>query len=44
VLGFEHPITAQRLRFTDALPADMTKVIATLAGKPVPVDLENLPV
>jgi 23S rRNA pseudouridine1911/1915/1917 synthase len=44
VLGFEHPITAQRLRFTDPLPADMTKVIATLAGKPVPVDLDQLPV
>jgi len=34
VLGFEHPVTAERLRFSSMLPADLRAVLAALSGGP----------
>lgn len=43
LLGFEHPITGKRLRFTDPLPDDLKAVARGLAGHDVDVDPEHLP-
>jgi 23S rRNA pseudouridine1911/1915/1917 synthase len=43
VLGFEHPITGKPLRFTDPPPADFVKVASRLAGRPVAVAADALP-
>jgi 23S rRNA pseudouridine1911/1915/1917 synthase len=33
-LGFEHPISGKRLRFTSALPPDMAELVRALADRP----------
>jgi 23S rRNA pseudouridine1911/1915/1917 synthase len=33
VLGFEHPITGERLRFMSDLPEDLARLIAALRGE-----------
>lgn len=43
VLGFEHPITQRPVRFTDAPPEDFLGVASKLAGKPITVVPEQLP-
>jgi len=43
VLGLEHPITANPLRFTDPPPADFLKVASRLAGRPVSISADALP-
>ncbi|MFI5303018.1 MAG: pseudouridine synthase [Polyangiales bacterium] len=40
VLGFEHPITGEALRFVEPVPADMIAVASRLAGRAI--DLERL--
>ena len=34
VLGFEHPVSGQAMRFEAALPDDMARLVAALAGAP----------
>jgi 23S rRNA pseudouridine1911/1915/1917 synthase len=36
VLGFQHPRTAQRLRFESPLPPDLTRLVAALGPPPAP--------
>ncbi len=43
VLGFEHPITGKPLRFTDPVPEDFARVAARLAGHPVTIAADALP-
>ncbi len=43
VLGFSHPISGERLRFSDPIPADFRKLIAAHAGRPIEVDPDALP-
>jgi len=43
VLGLEHPITGTPLRFTDPPPADFVSVASRLAGRPVNVSADALP-
>jgi 23S rRNA pseudouridine1911/1915/1917 synthase len=31
-LGFDHPVTGERLEFTSALPPDMAALLAALRG------------
>lgn len=43
VLGFEHPLSGQPLRFVEPLPDDLRQVASKLAGHPVDVAPERLP-
>lgn len=43
VLGFEHPITKKPLRFTEPLPDDIKTVAKKLAGRPIDVSPDALP-
>lgn len=44
ILGFEHPITKKPLRFTEPVPEDIVKVATRIAGRPIAVDVESLPI
>ncbi len=37
-LGFDHPVTGERVEFTSPLPDDMAELIAGLRGQPVPAE------
>ena len=43
VLGFEHPISKKPLRFVEPLPADLRAVASKLAGRPIDVVPDALP-
>lgn len=43
VLGFEHPLSKKPLRFVEPLPADIKAVAAKLAGRPIDVLPDALP-
>lgn len=43
VLGFEHPMSGKPLRFTEPLPDDLKQVASRLAGRPVDVSPDALP-